>query len=221
MSRTNRYPAFLLVVILILSTTFANAQTDFGLWGGFELSKKVSDDLRFGFKGNLRFDDNASSYRLSYLQLSLQYRPYKWMRASLGSRAVWRDKFNANGDRLFANMTFIRKWHKRLRTRYRLQYQLDRDTNTEWAMAENGVRHKLSTSWRKKKTDFTWNFGTEFFYSWDGRGGDWDKYRLFFGTSYQINKRQTIGIDYIFQSELNSGNDKINIIALEYSLQLK
>lgn len=212
----------LLMLLSFLGGTTAIAQTDLGVWGGLAINKEVIDDVRLSFKGNLRLDENASSYRLSYAQIGLQYRPKKWMRVSLGTRKVWRDAYSSNGDRVFANTTFVRRWHKRLRTRARIQYQRERDSNSEWALGENSLRYKLSTSWRKKKTDFTWSLGTEWFYDWDARGGDWSKYRLFFGTSYKINKRQSVGLDYLFQSQVNSAvNNKVHILAVEYSISLK
>lgn len=221
MMRTFRTGFLLASFFLMLQTCFSQS-TDWEGWAGISLQKKITKELRVNAKTNLRMRDNISAYKNSYAQVSLRYRPIKWMRFTAGYRQIWRDGQSANQSRLFGSTTLVRRWHKRLDTRYRLQYQFDKANNREWSIGENTVRQKLTTSWRKKKTDITWTVGGEIFYGWQGRGGAFDKYRLIFDASYKINKRQSISLGYLFQSELGKGNiDRANILSLDYSLEIR
>lgn len=214
--------AILLVALCLLASSKLSAQNqDLEAWSSLGLSKEVSNDLQLKLRTGLRFNENISAHKLSLFQIGVTYKPIKWMRLTVANRQIFGNKYSSNRQRWISSLVLRRKWHKRLQTRYRMQYQLEKDTGSDWSIGENALRHRLTTSWRKRKTDITWTLGTEWFYTWEGSGASWSKYRLMVDAEYAINKRQGISAGYMFQSTLGGASKRTHVFSLGYSLSLK
>ena len=52
-------------------------------------------------------------------------------------------------------------------------------------------------------------------------GENYERYRLYFGTKFNLKKRKSFSIRYILQKYLNNQNPTLHILRLSYNYEIK
>lgn len=135
---------------LLAAIPSAAQNTDIGGWLSYSLQHKLTKKWMLEISPELRFNQDFSQLDRVVTDLSVEYKPIKPLEISGGYRLALRNQtYNDRiRHRLFADVKWSQKLHKRVELFYRIRYQnrfSDFNFQTEENRNSNFLRHKIGT----------------------------------------------------------------------------
>ena len=219
---------FVLVNFLLLAGLAGMAQSsDFELWVGVAIEKKLSKEFSVEFEEQLRLDENASSVSIVFSQLGISYRVNKHFSIGASYRYLQRRNKDLSFDsknRYQVDLNARKKLNKKftLKARTRIQHAFLYLANTELKEPSRSVliwRNKGAFDFKPKK-GYTFGTSVETYHVLnDIEGIYFEKLRLTQSFEYRINKKMDIEVFYRFEKEFNVRNrQKASILGVFYKL---
>lgn len=220
----------LIISLSFISNLSAQNFADAGMWNTVNIEKKLKNNLSVFVKEEFRLKENFGQLNLFYTDVGVGYRPYNFLKAELSYRSVEKyliTDFFSIRHRLMLDITLKKKYNRfTLSYRQRLQAEV-RNVNS----SDNGrVPELYSRNKGEVKYDLHKKYTPFFSCEWryqikDPRNVEsdqtWHRARYALGVDYELNKRSTFGVYYLFQHEWNvSIPENLYILGLEYSLSL-
>ncbi|HOX82183.1 MAG TPA: DUF2490 domain-containing protein [Chryseolinea sp.] len=225
------------ILLFSIAFSFAQAQTtDNQLWTAFQAETDLTKRLTFGLDLEVRFDNDISRLRTVFGQAELGWKFNKYLSASTSYRYGGR-KFEelsefTKAHRLSVYVTGKYKFKKfsignldvnsftiSNRAGYFNQYLVD-------APADKVTPQKYFRNKTQLKYDITKKLSTlvyfELFYRFSGENEELDENRFAGGFEYDINKKNSVKLLYIYLTEVNvkpKNKDDRNIISVGYTLK--
>lgn len=180
--------------------------TDFGTWTTLELNHSFTKDLSARFSQQLRLEQGSEVFKSTFSDLGLSYKINKHWSVAGDYRLITTPLDLQH--RFYADATYSKKFHKlSLNTRLRYQKQFEVAN-----FPVNYIRPKLSLKYKinKQIVPYTaFESGYRIFY----KGNRFDFYRIYLGTSIDLNKMMSVDLYYLFTTEINVTNPGTNHIA--------
>lgn len=215
-------PILIIQAITFLFVTYGYSQrNDAGLWLSLELEKPLTQRLSIQFKQTERFANNITRWDLSYSDLGLGYNLTKRIEISANYRFV--NKFNPEygmsvRHRFYGDITFKKKLKPFIFSfRQRFQNQMeDASSSEEGGIPEYYTRSKLTIKYDLNK--FTPYVASEMYFKLvPGEQPFPNRYRVFFGVGYEINKTNEVCPYYLIDKRFNQNDPLSNyVIGLTY-----
>lgn len=212
---------FLASVCFWLAAFLLPAQVnDAGLWTGLAAEKKISQSLSASFSQTFRFNENISELGNYFSEVGIDRKIVKGI--SLGASYRYINKRELNDSYSVKHRYFIGLSLKKklagisLSFRTRLQSQLDHyflpSEKLYGNTPQNYWRNKISLSYvpSKKYKPFISAELWHPFYNPDALV--FDNLRCSAGTQYDINKKNSLETEFIFQKELGQKNPETDFI---------
>lgn len=220
----------LLIISLSVFTSCAFAQTeDFGSWMTFSFDKGLGDKFGFGLDQEFRLDNNCTDVNLLYTNIGFNYKATKFLKVAAVYRFILKNKTYGYGtrNRLFTDLSFKfkpGKWSIGYRARVQAEWREINYHSDYDGVPEVYLRNLFKFSY--KATDhFSPYIGTEL--RWQLKnprmpwGNGFDRDRMFAGTDYKINDKQSCGIYFLYQKEFFVVDPQsLYILGLEYSISI-
>jgi long-subunit fatty acid transport protein len=210
----------------LVSNIFAQ-ESDFQVWPQFEIGYNFAGKFKASVEEEIRLRENASLIRKELTDVGLSYKINKALRVSLKYRFElnWttpEEKSWRNG--LYMDI-LLRNKIKRFQLDYRLRFQSPKvETLSELSEGRELFinRHKAGLSYNIKGIPLTPVIEAEIFIPFARQEPVFiDEYRLWAGIDYAFNKRNSIGIKYGIQREINVSDPlTAYVIALKYTFDL-
>jgi len=222
----NRKSLILLVVALVCLQTAAQ-DNDYGIWyeagAGYKLHKRLTAEMT----GSLRTDENGSNVQSFWIETGMKYKFNKHITAGLYYRLIEKredDDLFYFRHRVFGEIKGSIPINRfELSARYRFQRQVKTYIeNAEDETPQYYNRLKLNLSYNIRGLPLEPYISGELF-SQTFASNDIliEKERYAAGLNWKINKRNTVGIEYMYQERKVIKPHYFNIIALNYSLLVK
>lgn len=211
---------------LIFSIAFlSHSQNNGQLWLETGLKTKITQGLAINAELNNRIGGNGLS--TSFSQLSVRYKVFKWLSASLDYRIISKKQENTNylnSNRVNANLGFSHKQNRfygNFRLRY--QYAYGRIFNSEYEPDfDNAIRFRPKIKYDIENSIFTPHFSAEFYYNptHGPLGKRFNKIRTAVGLDFEIEGPHDIGLQLIYDKKINLP-DPTNYLILKLSYAYK
>ncbi|MBP0903323.1 DUF2490 domain-containing protein [Mariniflexile gromovii] len=224
--------------ILLLSVVFPmniNAQTsnskNLNAWSTVSIEYKLNKKWSFELAEQLRLKENLSLVDEYFTELQTEYSVNKNFSLSAGARFIRQNDTEGNiqGYENHFRFQFDASYKHKIndfKLDYRLRYQNKNDLSVSVAdgdYANQHLRFKTDVEYNIKNWKLDPQFSAEIFNHFEkGEDGGFDKYRLTFGTDYDMKKYGKISLYYRFEKELNVDlPETTNIIGLSYKYTIK
>ncbi|HNR20939.1 MAG TPA: DUF2490 domain-containing protein [Bacteroidia bacterium] len=198
---------------------------DAGLWLNFAVERKITQKVTMELSQELRLNENISELATAFTEIGGEYKFNKRFSAGLYYRYIQRRQLNdyyLNSHRWFVDVSYKRKIKKiSLTLRQRLQSQVRAlETSSESKVPEYYMRTKLTCKLDldKKYTPFV--SGEIFYPVFNGEDLFIDNHRFSVGCDYEFNKRHSVTLFYMINSEVNVNDpwtDYISGASYKYS----
>lgn len=224
----------LLILLITLGLNFsamAQAISDAGLWNTIKVNKKINKKLSLFLTEEYRVKENISQTNLLFTELGVVIKPLKFLKTSASYRFTekyMKNKTFTYRHRFVINLTFKQKfgnvslsYRQRIQTEYSSIYTSETGNIPAWY-----YRHKVGIKYKLDKP-LTPYIAAEIRYQiYDHSAQEsnmlFDRNRYVAGVDYKLNKKNSIGLYYLFQNNYNtSTRKKTYIIGIEYTLSLK
>lgn len=225
---------WLIIVLFINSSViyFAGAQpvNDACLWTTFNLEKKITSRTTGTFAHEIRLNENYTQLNQYFTNLGLEYRVTDFFKAGLIYRFTEKYQLQDGGifsyrHRLMLDLGFRFKAGKVIFLyRNRLQAQVrDIHSGSTGNVPEWYLRGKLTLKYNLEKQYMPYVSSELYFQITDPESpainNMFNTVRLSAGFDYKINKKNVIGLYYLFEKEFNIVRpNNIFVTGLEYSL---
>lgn len=221
----------LLLSVMFASVSFAQTGSDdMETWTSVRLRYKASKKWSFELQEQFRLKENSSVTDQYFTQLTSKYKLTKKLALSLGLRYI---KRNDNQGKIQGFEDYFR-YHfdlsfkhslGRFAFNHRLRYQNKNElgvSEEEGDFAEKNVRLKTAVTYNVRKWKLDPKLSAEIFNkSHEGGTNGFSKYRVTFGTSYDLKKAGEIDLYYRMEKELNTSlPKKVDILGFNYTYTL-
>ena len=205
-TRTIRYGVLLFLLIPNIYGADDNES-----WTSIGFEKKLPYKLKLEFEQELRFKDQISTFKQTFSDISLSYKVFDGLRIQIPYRyIVYKDKIK---QRLSFSGSYKYSF-KPVDLKYRTKFQC---TYEDKESTDDMIRNKFSVQYKLGKKVEPYISG-ELFHPYNGEPKQLDEYRISFGLTVDIMKKNSIKIFYIFKKEdLNSDPYDVNVFGLAYS----
>jgi len=226
------------VLVLLLSVCFSNISygqtddtSDWLMWNTIGFKYKLNKKWSFALEEQLRLKEDISEVDEYFTQLEAEYKILKNFSLGAGLRYI-RENDNQgniqgyeNHFRFNIDATYKHKV-ERFSLAYRLRYQNKNElgvSTSEGDYANQNIRLKTSIKYNIRKWPLDPKFSAEIFNHFEKEDDNgFSKYRLTFGTDYDIKNFGKIALFYRMEKELNVDiPETTNIIGLKYTYTLK
>ena len=209
-TRTIRYGVLLFLLIPNIYGADDNES-----WTSIGFEKKLPYKLKLEFEQELRFKDQISTFKQTFSDISLSYKVFDGLRIQIPYRyIVYKDKIK---QRLSFSGSYKYSF-KPVDLKYRTKFQR---TYEDKESTDDMIRNKFSVQYKLGKKVEPYISG-ELFHPYNGEPKQLDEYRISFGLTVDIMKKNSIKIFYIFKKEdlTKSDPDEINVFGLDYSFKM-
>jgi len=184
------------------------------LWTSVSFEKKLPYSLKLEFEQELRLDDQLSTFKQTFSELSLSYKVFDGFSLQIPFRySTYKDKIK---QRLSFGGSY-RYSFKPMSLKYRTRFQR---TFEEGEITEDLIRNKFTIEYKLDKNIEPY-VSSEWFHSYNEDPVQFDEYRISFGLTVDIMERSSIKIFYIFKKEdITKSPDKIGVFGLAYSFKM-
>jgi hypothetical protein len=202
------------------------------MWATFTLQHPVSKKITLVLDQEFRLRENYQRINLFYTNFGIDYKFNKFLKISPTYRTIQKKRLDGSYSfrhRLMLDVTLKRKINRFAlseRIRYQIEVQ-DFYTSRKGKLAEQFLRFKtdLKYSISERITPY---ISCELRYQIRSPRGDGPVYdngfhriRNVVGCEYQINKKNSVNLYYLFQTEFNiSTPESIYILGIAYSLTI-
>ena len=181
----------------IFSLSNLRAQsTDFATWSAIEINHPFNKKTDFRFTEQLRLNNGSSSYKVSYSDFGLSYKISKHFSVAANYR------LNITPidlqHRFYADVSISQKINKlsgSFRLRFQKQFEIANNP-TNYLRPKFSFKYKLS----KQIVPYT---AFESGYRIYNKGNRFDFYRIYLGSSFNLNKFMSMDLYYLLSGEFN------------------
>ncbi len=217
----------LLLSIMFASVSFAQTGSDdMETWTSVRLRYKASKKWSFELQEQLRLKENSSVTDQYFTQLTSKYKLTKKLALGLGLRYIKRNDNQGNIQgfedhfRYHFDLSFKHSLD-RFTFNHRLRYQNKNElgvSEEEGDFAKKNIRLKTAVTYNVRKWKLDPKLSAEIFNkSHEGGTNGFSKYRVTFGTSYDLKKAGEIALYYRMEKELNTSlPKKVDILGFNY-----
>ena len=215
-----------------LSSLLAQVRQDAGMWATLSLQHAINKKINIVIDEELRLKENYQRINLFYTNVGIDYKVNKFLKSSPTYRTIQKKRLDGNYSyrhRLMLDIT-VKKKIKKITLSERARYQIevqDYYTSKKGKIPEQYLRLKTDIKYdlNKKITPY---YSIEFRYQIRNPRGDGPVYdngfhrvRNVLGVEYEINKKNSINLYYLFQTEFNiSTPESIYILGIGYTLTI-
>lgn len=215
-----------------LSPVFSQIKQDAGMWATLTIQHAINKKINLVIDEEFRLKENYQRINLFYTNIGIDYKFNKFLKISPTYRTIQKKKLDGNYSyrhRLMLDVT-LKKKIKKITLSERVRYQIevqDFYTSKKGKFPEQYLRFKTDIKYDigKKITPY---YSIEFRYQIRNPRGDGPVYdngfhrvRNVLGAEYEINKKNSINLYYLFQTEFNiSTPESIYILGIGYSLTI-
>ncbi|MBW8050758.1 MAG: DUF2490 domain-containing protein [Cytophagales bacterium] len=202
------------------------AQTqDLEFWPSAQLNYNLSKEFRISGEQQLRLDQlnqNNLRFKTTFTNLALRYRISKYIRIRANYRFIIRQT-NAGNIRIRQRIAgdLLARYRKKkfpVRLNYRLRYQVLYPG--QGRNPRKFLRNKLAVSYNASRLVDPFVAG-ELYYRIRNKPNEFQKYRLFLGLDFRLNKKSDLTLFYLYQREINVNNPALDhVIGMGYSFTL-
>ena len=214
-----------LFLFLSLTSISFSQDDDFGIWYGISVEHKLIKNLEFDLSGNVRTYQNASKIEEAFLEAGLTY---KFIRnLSLGGSYRFTEFRDDNASyhprhKWFVDLKgnlplghFDISARVRLQERYKTYFQDENDK-----IPRTHIRYKIKILYNIPSFPVNPFISAELFCPVSSeKKRSVDKNRFMAGAEYNINKKNSVEAEYIFQRDYLPHLSDINVISLGYNLK--
>ncbi len=227
-----KFIVFFFPLLFVLLPCSAQQSKDAGMWATFTLQHSFTKKINLVIDQEFRLKENYQRINLFYTNIGIDYKLYKFLKISPTYRSIQKKRLDGTYSfrhRLMLDVTLKKKLQKITlseRIRYQIEVQ-DLYTSKKGKLAEQFLRFKtdLKFAVNEKLTPY---ISCELRYQIKSPRGDGSRYNESFhrvrnvlGIEYQINKKNSVNLYYLFQSEFNiSTPESIYILGIAYSLTI-
>jgi len=194
---------------------FVYGADDSESWTSVSFEKKLPNSLRLEFEQELRLDDQLSTFKQTFSELSLSYKVFDGLSFQIPYRySTYKNKIK---QRLSIGGSYKYSF-KPLSLKYRARIQRTFEDGED---SEDMIRNKCTIAYKLHKNLEPF-ISSELSHSYDEDPVQLEEYRLSFGLTVNINKKNSIKIFYVFKKEdlTKSDPDEIGVFGLAYSLKM-
>lgn len=216
----------LLLFLLIsnASVTFSQKK-DFGIWAGISAEKELVKNLDLNFDVNMRTYHNVSEIEEAFFDIGLNYKFNKYLSAALSYRYTQfkeDDELFHPRHKWFADLKgklplgdFDISARFRFQQRYKTYFEDENDRESK----EVG-RLKLKALYNIPSFPVNPYLSAELFFPmFSGAARTVEKERFMAGFEYNISKKNSIEIEYMFQRDFFPKLSDMNIISVSYNIK--
>ncbi|MBA4241693.1 MAG: hypothetical protein C0448_13285 [Sphingobacteriaceae bacterium] len=215
-----------------LSPVSAQIRQDAGMWATLTIQHPLNKKTNLVIDEEFRLKENYQRINLFYTNIGIDYKLYKFLKISPTYRIVQKKRLDGNYSyrhRLMLDVTVKKKMEKITlseRVRYQIEVQ-DFYTSKKGKFPEQYLRLKTDLKYDLKKK-ITPYYSVEFRYQIRNPRGDGPVYdngfhrvRNVLGVEYEIDKKNSINLYYLFQTEFNiSTPERLYILGIAYALTI-
>jgi hypothetical protein len=227
--------SFLVILFLsyfFISPVFAQVRQDAGMWTTFSIQHPLNKKISLVIDEEFRLRENYQRINLFYTNVGIDYKLNKFLKISPTYRIIQKKRLDGNYSfrhRLMIDVT-AKKKIKKITLSERFRYQIEVQ---DFYTSKKGT---LPEQYLRLKTDVKYDIGNritpyysiEFRYQIRNPRGDgplfdngFHRVRNVLGAEYEINKKNSINLYYLFQTEFNiSTPESIYILGIGYSLTI-
>ena len=223
---------FLLSTICFIASLTAQKSNDAGMWATFTVQHTLTKKINLVLDQEFRLKENYQLINLFYTNIGIDYKVNRFLKVSPTLRTIQKKRLEGTYSyrhRLMLDVTLKKKFEKFIlseRIRYQCEVQ-DFNTSKKGKLTEQFLRFKTDLKYSLNKR-FTTFISCELRYQLRASRGDGRLYdkgfhriRNILGTDYQINKKHTLSIYYLIQSEFTiSTPESIYILGIAYTLTI-
>jgi hypothetical protein len=223
---------FISLSFLCCHSTIAQQNKDAGMWATFSIQHAITKKINVVVDQELRLKENFQRINLFYTNVGIDYKVNKFLKISPTYRAIQKKRLEGTYSyrhRLMLDVTTKKKIQKFTiseRVRYQAEVQ-DLYTSKKGKLVEQFLRFKTDLKY-SLSDNVTPYVSCELRYQIRAPRGDGPLYdrgfhriRNVIGVDYQINKKNSVNLYYLIQSEFNiSTPESIYIVGVAYSLTI-
>ena len=205
-------------VFIFINGCFLFSQNrDAKIWTNFKIEKKITKKFSLELSEELRLFNNVSEAESFFTDFGVVYKHNKYIKFSINYRFLNKRLLNDNFSmrhRYYVDLSLKKKYKRviaSLRTRFQSQYK-DVYRSDNWQTPNNYFRNKVNfeIDLDKKYTPY---LNVELFYQLNNNKGNViDNVRYSVGFDYEINKKVSWGLFYMYEQEYNVKNPFQNFI---------
>ena len=184
-------------------------------WTSVSFEKKLPHSLSLEFKQELKLDDQLSTFKQTFSELSLSYKVFDGLSFQIPYRySTYENKIK---QRISIGSSYKYSF-KTISLKYRARIQRTYERGED---SEDMIRNKCTVDYKMNKSIEPY-ISTEIFFPFNEDPVQLEEYRMSFGLTVDIMKNSSVKIFYIFKKEDLTKLDpvEINIFGLSYSLKL-
>ena len=183
-------------------------------WTSVSIEKKLPYSLKLDFEQELRLEDQVSTFKQTFSELSLSYKVFDGLSLQIPYR--YSSYENKIKQRLSIGGSYKYSFKPlSLKYRARIQRTYEKEENPE-----DLIRNKFTIDYKLDKNIEPY-VSSELFHSYNENPIRFDEYRISFGLTVDIMERSSIKIFYIFKKEdLTKTPDEIGVFGLAYSFKM-
>jgi len=184
-------------------------------WTSVSFEKKLPYSLKLEFEQELRLADQVSTFKQTFSELSLSFKVFDGLSLQVPYRySAYENKIK---QRLSIGGSYKYSF-KPLSLKYRTRIQRTYEKNET---PEDLIRNKCTIEYKLNKSIKPYVSG-ELSHSYDEDPVQLEEYRISFGLTVDINKKNSIKIFYVFKKEdlTKPDPDEIGVFGLAYSLKM-
>ena len=184
-------------------------------WTSIGFEKNLPYSLKLEFEQELRLADQLSTFKQTLSDISLSYKVFDDLRIQISYRNSTYE--NKNKQRISIGSSYKYSL-KPINLKYRARFQRTFEVGDT---SEDLIRNKFTIEYKLDKNIKPY-VSSELFHPYDEDPVQLDEYRISFGLTVDIMKKNSIKIFYIFKKEdlTKSDPDEINVFGLDYSFKM-
>ena len=219
----------LLLIFFLLTIVSLIAQNDdvYENWSSIEVDYGLTKNIDIYGGGQLRIKSVGDTYNKSFYEIGTKIKINDYLSSGFGYRGIDQldDVGNIQGHEKFNRYhAYIRKSldYKNFNFRFRVQYQKKIQNKIDNPEYRNFWRLKLDSEYNIKNWKYDPRIGFEIFLRDEiNFNENYEKYRVYFGTKFNLKKRKSLSIRYIMQKYLTNQNPTLHILRISYNYEIK
>ena len=184
-------------------------------WTSIGFERRLPYSLKLEFEQELKLADQASTFKQTFSEVSLSYKIFGGLRIQVPYR---HSTFKGGTKQRLSFGGSYKHSFKPIVLKYRTRFQRTFEKNET---PEDLIRNKCTIAYKFHKILEPY-ISSELSHSYDEDPVQLDEYRMSFGLTVDINKKNSMKIFYIFKKEDLTESDPgvINVFGLAYSFKM-
>lgn len=223
--RTMTKRLFILILLFGIASISFSQNADFGLWYSITAEKKLIKSLDLNFDANVRTYHNASEIEEAFFDIGLNYKFNKYLSAAVSYRFT---EFKEDDESFHPRHKWFADLKGKLplgdfdisaRLRFQQRYKtfIEDENDKE---SKEVIRLRIKTLYDIPSFPVNPYISAELFFpAFTETTRTVEKNRLMAGLEYNISKKHSIELEYMFQRDFLPHISDINIISVSYNLK--